>query len=598
MHMFNTDDAMRKLWVTMLRDFRVTFGPDYGHRPAGSLLQGDVKSFRNFRWPGRSRVQPYLFKAEYQLENLFKRYRFREDAYTDDELLAMSEKKFLDTQVRLNQPLQISELVLRVLQRARVHAREILGEYAEEEHLALCRFGKRACVGSPYQRSYLDQKVENITGSTEHIRWLLTKLLPSDPLLRDVFGGSDEVIKSRIRICDTLKLTFVPKSYKALRCIMPDTLVGTLYTSGLGRYIQKRLAESGLDITSLQMKHRRLARAYSVTRECATADLSAASDSIVTGLLRWVLPNTWCHKLLYGRIPYVQVGDTRIRMNTVITMGLGHTFPLQTLVFYCLLKAIGELAKVPVRKISVYGDDLIYPSRMHKYVVHIFEKLNLLLNEDKTYVQDFFRESCGGDYCRGCDVRPFQPEGGHSLLSRRAYGAFLYRVYNGLHRRWELEDLPHTFEWLEAEIALSQEGVLQVPPSFPDEAGIKVDKPVSRYLFVPVIWDLVKQRWVFQYLHRNCDNRVVLTQLPYYWERLREKRDPEISQSWDDVADSPVLQWIKARKPPLWLEKPVYQWSNPWDKVYRGRQRRLLPCVARKGSARLVSQTGSTSSWI
>jgi hypothetical protein len=601
MQKINTDGIMRKLGLVMLRDFRVTFGPEYGKRQHELLMQTDLTAYRSYKAPGRSCVSPYLFKVEYQMESLYKRYRFEHDAYTDKDLLRISQDKFLDTQYRLNQPLEITPLVLRVLQRARANARLLLGEYSEDEHLSLCRFGKRACVGTPYRESYLDLKVENVTGSTEHIRWLREKLLPSDPLLQEVFGGIDAV-NSRIKVCDTLNLTFVPKSYKALRSICPDTLVGTLYTSGLGRMVQKRLKSFGLDIARLQDKHRKLARAYSVTRECATADLSAASDSITVELLKWILPNRWSHAFLFGRIPYVNIGDTRIRMNTVMTMGLGHTFPLQTLVFYCLLKAIGELVGVQVRKISVYGDDLIYPSRMHKYVVHIFNKLQLLLNEDKTYVQDAFRESCGGDYYRGCDVRPFQPKGEFSLLGRRTYGAYLYRIYNGLRRRWELEDLPLTFEWLEAEIALSQDSVLQVPPFFPDDSGIKVERPVSGYLYEPVTWDCFKQRWVFQYLHRNSDNRVVKTQLPYYWERLREKRDSDWTPSWEDVVDTPVLKWIDSRCKrdnitPSQVILDIWKTMSNRERYEARHRRRMLPSVALKGSTKLVRQTGSTSCW-
>jgi len=271
-------------------------------------------------------------------------------------------------------------------------------------------------------------------------------------------------------------------------------------------------------------------------------------------------------------------------MQTVITMGLGHTFPLQTLIFYCLLYAIAELKGVSTQKVSVYGDDLIYPAKMHGVVSHVFDRVGLILNQDKTYVRDNFRESCGGDFYRGYDVRPYQPEGRHGNLTRRAYGAFLYRILNGLRRRWNDEEIGQTVEWLLNELYLTQAEVFQVPPSFPDDSGVVTQTVTRDARFLAPQWD--SQKWVFKYLRAVSKRRFVPFQMPYYWEALRPKdaSDEEYTASWDDVADTPQIVWRKTR-------------YVKFVRTKNGKVRKLVPFVPAKGTSELHIQSGVVSEW-
>jgi len=585
---YDTDETMRKLWLHLSRDFSNVLGLEYASTPRKIFVDSGIKGFRNYRWPFRSQVSPVLFKADYQLENLFKRYRFKDDMFSDDELLALSQEKFLDTQKRISSPLCVTQGLYLVLQRARILVKEILGEYCLEEHMSLCRFGKRACVGTPYSKSYLDLKLSGpLTGSKDHISWF-KRYLVTDSLLDQCLNASSPTGVKTFKECDTLDMSFVPKSYKALRGIMPDTLLGSFYTHGLGRLLQDRLLGAGLNIKRLQDKHRRLVRSNSISRRLATADLSAASDSISIELLRRLLPTKWFHVILHGRINKINLAGTTVMMNSVITMGLGQTFPLQTLIFYALLKSIAELAGFHEAYISVYGDDLIYPSRLHRYVSVIFPKLHLILNADKTFVHDYFRESCGSDFFRGCDVRPFQPEGSFTLLDRMSYAVFLYKILNGLLLRWDGVEIPLTLEYLKCELILTQGIIFQVPPSFPDGSGLKVDRICSDYFYSPVTYALPQHVWMFNYLHVCSDFRVVKTQYPYYWERMRtsnSKEDAYLSP-WDRQVDEPQLRWNKRTFPVA-----VRGQKKP-RKV-----KRLVPGVSSKTKNHILRQTGSTSCW-
>ena len=87
-------------------------------------------------------------------------------------------------------------------------------------------------------------------------------------------------------------------------------------------------------------------------------------------------------------------------------MGNGYTFELETLLFYCLVEAVcGKDGRL-----SVYGDDIICPSNRAAVVTRLLKFCGFSLNEDKSFSEGFFRESCGGHFYRGVDVKPFYIE--------------------------------------------------------------------------------------------------------------------------------------------------------------------------------------------
>lgn len=634
----HTDQVMLNLFLTMSEDFSSTYGPDLCRKAKHALLTSGIKGFRDTSWPScPPSVHPTLYKWVYQLENLFKRYRFADDVFTDEELSAQAKEKFLDTQIRIARPINVTSVVHRVLRQARVIATRILGEYDLEEHQRSCEFGKRACLGTPYRESYLDEKILNrpFTGSPEHISWF-ENCAAGDPFLSKIL----ERAKAEKRICPCLDLqyTTVPKSWKAFRGIMPNTLLGSFYTAGLGRLLQKRLRNAGLNIRRLQKKHRRLAKkAAEGTRKLVTADLSSASDSLCLALLRWILPCSWYRAIVYGRARYVEVDGKRVLLSSIVTMGLGQTFPLQTLVFYCLVKAMGELDG---RKhlVSVYGDDLIYSSHLHRYVESVFPKIHLILNKDKTYATGHFRESCGGDYYRNADVRPYQPEGGSQHLVKLRKQSFLYRLYNGITTRWDPVQVPVTLDYLLAEMSLDGP-IHQVPPDFPDGAGVRLEVPSKLPLYHPVRWSSdscstctensclsYKKRtkcrivrdamggFEFKYLHEESDDRCVQSkQAPYVWEKLRasaqeepelelfdrvrtpalflilkEYLDGQVREDWVEEADIPRLRWRKAGSDPKYVKSRITHRSF----------RRTIATVTKKGSGKIVVKRASKHSWL
>jgi hypothetical protein len=89
-------------------------------------------------------------------------------------------------------------------------------------------------------------------------------------------------------------------------------------------------------------------------------------------------------------------------------MGNGFTFELETLIFYVICAVCCELhGLTPRGAVHVYGDDLIIPTTVAGTALSLLKYLGFTPNAKKTFLSGVFRESCGGDYFEGADVRPF-----------------------------------------------------------------------------------------------------------------------------------------------------------------------------------------------
>lgn len=564
------------LWKTLVSDFRQTLGTDFATDIEGVIpktINGNFEVFRNATFKPYYLSPYYFFKARYQLEGLFKKVCFTNDAKTDEDRKAECFSKFIETQKRLSSYRPSSLRVHLVLSEARKNARRILRKFDPSEHASLCRFGKRATVGNPFSNSYLHEKLSGpISGSRAHIRWFKNHLQGDSLLLESLRQCSNS--EPTFSECDTLVLTGVPKSWKTFRCIMPNTTLGTYYSSGLGLLIRRRLKDEGLNINFLQSKHQDWARKFSLSRTHCTADLSSASDSITSWLLNSILPRDWFNALKFGRIDHARIGDERIYLSSFMTMGIGFTFELQTLVFYCLLKAIETLSSQK-GLISVYGDDLIFPGNMYFYVRDIFSDLNFILNKEKTFWKESFRESCGGDYYCGFDVRPFQPEAVCREIGSSSFLILLYKTMNGLLRRWDRVEIPSTTAYLEHLIIQLNGSIHQVPPLMGDGAGVKTPH-VLGIPYSPVV-RTSQGNYKFECMLPIVKHRFVRTQCIYLWDALRQASlgDEFPPCSFEVNGNEPALVWLRTPK--------AYRVTNYRSTLSGKRLKQLSPCTIRKG---------------
>lgn len=530
---YSTDRMMRNVALSLIRDFQENLDqPQFCENFYEAINRGSIEEIRgNAPAPDES-MSVAEYKATYQLASVFKRYRFEKDLYSDAELREKAVTTFLETQQRIcaiDLDLVDSQTT-KVLEYARIYIANTLGKYNDETHRSLCRFGSKASVGVPSSKACEAARWEiPISGSSEQVKWFDSEMsrIPVIQEYLDSQKGSD-LTRSTYHEISSLKLTLVPKTFKAFRAIMPNTTIGSYQSYGLGELMRISLKRKGFDIRRLQHRHRILAREASMHNMYTTADLSSASDSISVALVERLFPADWFEILNRSRIGTVVLpGNLSVDSLTFCTMGIGFTFPLQTLVFLSLLKAIEATLyhRWNRRMISVYGDDMIYSSSMHSTVMHVFEQIGFVINIDKTFHEGYFRESCGGDYYRGVDVRPFQPRNGSASVSPKAYEAMLYKYVNCLLARWSEHEIGRTLRYLCNELEEVAGTVKLVPEDYPDDSGVKC--PTLRH------WEFLQciacsspkhighGVYRFSFLRLVPNERKEVRHGPYMWAKLR-----------------------------------------------------------------------------
>jgi hypothetical protein len=518
------DLLMFEVLSTMVNDLRnSTKMPLLGKEIGEACAKRSVKDLRQaMDMPAFKQAPIYLAKAVYQISNFAKRYIFDNDVFDEAELKKQALHDFVANQQDVATSLPNTSTTFQVLQKARSVIKDILGPYNMDEHVHLSRFDRNASEGLKASDAYLDNRFANLTGTILQQRWLQKYMEESG----GVFPHSDVGTASKLTV------TAVPKSYKAARSICPNTVIGGLMSSGIGNMIERRLrfGRAKIDFRFQQEKHRKMCVEGSITRAMTTLDLSKASDNIGFVHLRRLLPSDWYRVIADCRVREVSVGEQMCSPSTFMTMGIGYTFPLQTLVFYALIQAIADLTNTK-GVVSVFGDDCIYPSRIHKYVIAVFKDIGFVPNLEKTFNVESFRESCGADLYRGVDIRPTMPK----TDKEETFEQFAYKVFNTLFARWDRNDLPKTHESLLWNIAAIRGVIYQVPMAYPDTSGIRVSKPLLQSWLLP--WSPVKVKygmhkgqrtWIDEYRFKyvvepNAEQREVFKVYPYLWEWLRER---------------------------------------------------------------------------
>lgn len=200
------------------------------------------------------------------------------------------------------------------------------------------------------------------------------------------------------------KFATVPKSWKTDRGICIEPTLNIYVQRGIGAYIRHRLKRFGLDLNTQATNQRMASLAYK--RNYATIDLSAASDSLSSELVMKFLHPDWVDLLGLCRS-----GSTKLPSGSFIelekwsSMGNGYTFELETLVFYAVCMTLMPIEAL--HDCTVYGDDIIVPAKYAQAVIEALDYLGFRVNKSKSFLAGNFFESCGHDYFKGVNVRPF-----------------------------------------------------------------------------------------------------------------------------------------------------------------------------------------------
>jgi len=260
-----------------------------------------------------------------------------------------------------------------------------------------------------------------------------------DDVSRQTFSFFDpEIVRGN-------RFTTVEKDNSKRRGICIEPKLNVCLQLPIGLHIKQRLKNVCLiDLWRNQEKHREWACSASRTGSHATIDLSNASDTISKELVKLLLPACWWELLNDLRSPYTLLPDGKwCRLEKFSSMGNGFTFELETLIFASILHALG--CEVGVDTL-VYGDDMIVPKDKANAAICALRFFGFTPNEKKTFIDGPFRESCGGDYFNGVNVRshfieelPTEPVHWFALLngllrSSRGADSREYRFYTSRKR--------------------------------------------------------------------------------------------------------------------------------------------------------------------
>lgn len=343
--------------------------------------------------------------------------------------------------------------------------------------------------------------------------------------------------------------TTVPKSSKTDRLIAVEPTLNMFFQQGVLSLMNERLVKSGLSPKRDAEKHRRLAFDASITGHLATIDFSSMSDSLSLAICHYLLPKEWYTLLFTLRSHRSLIKGEMVELHMMSTMGNATTFPLETLLLYAIAVAVqsydpkrdNEFA-YDTSHINIYGDDCILPTVSAGRFLEVCDRVGFKINTDKSFTDGPFRESCGGDFYRGRDVRPFflssLPAQDKKKTNREAH---LYTILNGVIRMYikyfgttsyvyDKHLLRFLFDCLSKETNF----VKFVPEDFPEDAGVchirDIHRLLAAYQINPSKIGLSKfGQWHFSYLKYHLPNRGVIHEGLRYrssqksWERRAEE---------------------------------------------------------------------------
>lgn len=254
--------------------------------------------------------------------------------------------------------------------------------------------------------------------AVEPFNWPMTKVAFSIDAIgvpkfrEELIRYRREAFFKRVKLVQENIVGFVPKTAATHRSVAVEPLLNGFLQKGVDKWMRNALKRVGLDLSN-QLTNCEWARQGSLSDGdddgWVTIDLSAASDSISTEVVRHLLPYDWFILLDALRSKYYRFDegatDTVRKYEKFASMGNGFCFPLETLLFAAVChSASGGSANVDFR---VYGDDIIVKRKHAARVLELLSEAGFKVNVDKTFLEGPFRESCGADFWRGEDVRPF-----------------------------------------------------------------------------------------------------------------------------------------------------------------------------------------------
>lgn len=261
-------------------------------------------------------------------------------------------------------------------------------------------FGKGATFETSGLCCTVADKIENTPSCTSGLTGFL-------PFWWETKWG--RVVRDRQSIPEVVRgnrFTTVPKTAKEDRGIAIEPSLNVSAQLPIGKLIRRRLGDVlHIDLLRGQQFHRELVDLASRDGSLATLDLTGASDTVAHLFVKYLVPAEWYELLNSCRSQSTLFRGKWHRLEKFSSMGNGFTFELETLLFKCLMDELASVYGVSEQAVYVYGDDIIVPTAMAKGAISLLSCCGFILNKDKSFIDGSFRESCGGDFFNGVNVR-------------------------------------------------------------------------------------------------------------------------------------------------------------------------------------------------
>jgi len=319
---------------------------------------------------------------------------------------------------------------------ARRRIAQVLGDVPRFSTLGT-RFGPGATSGIIKRKACSKRKFSDVPTCSSEFATTAAELLQEMPGYTDLHtssyiidlesGETKQLVN--LQIVEG-RISFVPKSPKTYRTIGVEPFLNGIAQLAYGDFISDKLRSVGVDLHD-QSRNKRLAREGSLLGHLATLDLSSASDTISRELVFHLLPLDWAIALdrcRTGRM--LSPSGEKLTLEKFSSMGNGFTFPLESLIFWALATSVQPQSDAAT--VSVYGDDIVVDVGVVDLVKDLLVACGFSVNLEKSYWSGPFRESCGGDYFLGIDIRPVYVK---STLT----GQDLFRLHNHYMRIFDFE---------------------------------------------------------------------------------------------------------------------------------------------------------------
>lgn len=363
-------------------------------------LSGDIASWLN-------PVVNVLVAADSATSLQFLRFAKRFTFLNADKLEQISLNNFLQTNNRVKL-LQRRELPQWLIYRLRQHVYKICRGFKVDPLDR--RFSPGTCCDAGRPLVQKVRAVSRVVPNTEGVMYPLSSSFDQEHLF-----GADYAFEYRLGVAKPAEhyvseVIAVPKNYKTARIIAREHAYRGYELQAVREALERCVSHSKyameIDIHD-QETNRELGRYGVRMGNFATVDLSSASDSIRYDLVMSIFPADVLTAVRHWDSSGFSI-DGRVHTKYMWgTSGAATTFIMESIVFHAIMTVSTDLycefSGVPRSQRdryqgSVMGDDIIVHSEVFDTLCDILKLLGFVVNADKSFCEENYRETCGGEW--------------------------------------------------------------------------------------------------------------------------------------------------------------------------------------------------------